>query len=276
MRSDYYQLLEVRKGATAAEIKAAYRNQAKRFHPDLNVGNPAAEERFKLVAEAYRTLGEPERRADYDAWLERQVRLQSAPELAGMAARNGRVRVSVRHAYERRERRGHRRHSVFGRSSGRVPHLFLLRRKGDSGILHFVVFYALCLAVMVPWFISYAGREYPEPVRRDRSVVDRRPGESDLPSDVQERELLNFLQRIASAAEQGDPGAQFRYGMMLYYGYQGIPQDREAAKMWWSRAAESGHGAAAGMLEAARAAEEVPIYPEPDLPEQPIELVSPH
>lgn len=251
MRTDYYQLLELSRGASAADIKAAYRRQAKLYHPDRNVGNPAAEERFKLVAEAYRTLGEPERRADYDAWLERQLRLSCAPELAGMAARS-RVRVSVRHAYERRAARGRHGRREFRRSGGtsRVPRLFSLRPKGDTGMLHFLIFYLTCLAVMVPWFISYAGRPAPQTVQRP--VAPRRvPGESDLPPEVQERELLNFHERIYRAAEEGDPRAQYRYGIMLYNGYQGLPQNRDAAIQWWQRAAESGHKAAGQMLRAA-------------------------
>lgn len=257
MRKDYYELLGIELKATPAEIKAAYRRQAMRYHPDHNVGNPEAEERFKLVAEAYRTLGEPDRRADYDAWLERQTRLGNAPELAAMASRRGR-RVSVRHAYERRERRARHRHEE--RRSARVPSLFSLRPHRDHGVLHFVMFYALCFAVMVPWFIGYAGREAPRTVY-DAAAQKRNklPGESDLPPEVQERELRNFQARIVLAAEGGEPWAQFRYGMMLYQGYQGMVPNREAAMSWWQKAADGGHVPSARMLEAARkAATEVP------------------
>ena len=260
MRMDYYQLLDIKRGATAAEVKLAYRRQARLFHPDLNPGNPEAEERFKLVAEAYRTLGEPERRADYDAWLERQERLRMAPELARMAA-NPRVRVSVRHAYERRaQRRGRRRDGA--RRGTRVPRLFSLKPVDDTGILNFMIFYGLCAAVMIPWFISYAGREAPQTIERP-SVQRRVPGESDLPPEVQTRELLNFHERIYRAAEAGDPRAQFRYGMMLYHGYQGIPQDHEAAMQWWQKAADAGHKAAGQMLNAARTAEQESLNFEP-------------
>lgn len=260
MRMDYYQLLDIKRGATAAEVKLAYRRQARLFHPDLNPGNPEAEERFKLVAEAYRTLGEPERRADYDAWLERQERLRMAPELARMAA-HPRVRVSVRHAYERRaQRRGRRRDGA--RRGTRVPRLFSLRPVDDTGILNFMIFYGLCAAVMIPWFINYAGREAPQTIERP-SAQRRVPGESDLPPEVQTRELLNFHERIYRAAEAGDPRAQFRYGMMLYHGYQGIPQDHEAAMQWWQKAADAGHKAAGQMLNAARTAEQESLNFEP-------------
>ena len=66
MREDYYELLDVEKTASEREIRAAYRRLAMQLHPDHNDGNAAAEERFKLVCEAWRTLGHVDLRADYD------------------------------------------------------------------------------------------------------------------------------------------------------------------------------------------------------------------
>ena len=63
---DYYKILEVSSSATSAEIKAAYRRLAKLFHPDKNSGNPAAEEKFKQVKDAYENLINPLRRRKYD------------------------------------------------------------------------------------------------------------------------------------------------------------------------------------------------------------------
>ena len=63
---DYYQILGVRKSASADEIKKAYRNLAFKYHPDRNEGNKEAEEKFKLVTEAYEVLGDEKKRADYD------------------------------------------------------------------------------------------------------------------------------------------------------------------------------------------------------------------
>ncbi len=64
--NDYYKELEVPKTATADEIKKSFRRLAREFHPDTNPNNPAAEERFKRISEAYDVLGDAEKRAKYD------------------------------------------------------------------------------------------------------------------------------------------------------------------------------------------------------------------
>jgi curved DNA-binding protein len=63
---DYYKILEIDKKATPAEVKKAYRTLAKKNHPDKNLGDKKAEERFKLVNEANEVLGNPEKRKQYD------------------------------------------------------------------------------------------------------------------------------------------------------------------------------------------------------------------
>ena len=61
-----YEVLGVKPGASAEEIRKAYRKLAKEFHPDLNPGKPAAEARFKAVTAANDLLSDPEKRARYD------------------------------------------------------------------------------------------------------------------------------------------------------------------------------------------------------------------
>ena len=63
---DYYQILGVSRDATEQEIKKAYRQKALQSHPDKNPGDPVAEERFKVAAEAYSVLGDPQKRSRYD------------------------------------------------------------------------------------------------------------------------------------------------------------------------------------------------------------------
>ncbi|MBW1988082.1 MAG: molecular chaperone DnaJ [Deltaproteobacteria bacterium] len=63
----YYEILGVERTATEAEIKAAYRKLALRYHPDRNPDDPEAEEKFKECAEAYEVLRDPEKRRIYDA-----------------------------------------------------------------------------------------------------------------------------------------------------------------------------------------------------------------
>ena len=65
-KRDYYEVLGVDKNADDATIKRAYRQLAKKNHPDVNPGDKDAEERFKEINEAYQVLSNPQKRAQYD------------------------------------------------------------------------------------------------------------------------------------------------------------------------------------------------------------------
>lgn len=66
MARDYYEVLGVDKGASDDDIKKAFRQQAKKYHPDLHPGDKEAEAKFKEVNEAYSILSDPDKKAKYD------------------------------------------------------------------------------------------------------------------------------------------------------------------------------------------------------------------
>lgn len=66
MKQDFYDILGITKGASADEIKKAYRKMALKYHPDKNPDDKEAEEKFKKAAEAYEVLSNPEKKSRYD------------------------------------------------------------------------------------------------------------------------------------------------------------------------------------------------------------------
>ncbi|MCF8720388.1 DnaJ C-terminal domain-containing protein [Nitrospina gracilis] len=83
---DYYKVLGVTRTAKMKEIKKAYRDLAKKHHPDINQGSAKSEETFKLISEAYSTLSDAKKRKQYD-----QLRSQGArtPRGGGGPSRGG-------------------------------------------------------------------------------------------------------------------------------------------------------------------------------------------
>jgi molecular chaperone DnaJ len=71
--ADFYDILGVPRGASADEVKRAYRKRARELHPDANPDDPAAEDKFKELSRAYEVLSDPQQRANYDRFGEAGV-----------------------------------------------------------------------------------------------------------------------------------------------------------------------------------------------------------
>lgn len=243
MREDYYELLDVAPSATAEEVKRAYYKQARRYHPDRNPGDAAAEDRFKLVAEAYRVLGDAEERYQYDGWLERHRRLAKAPELESMQRH---IRVSARHGRDRRaDRRERAERGRNGRHADRgSAHVrpFLLSTRRPPSLATMVVVYIMAACLIVPAIIKGFTAAYHRP-----AAEPEKPRQELSEAEIRAR-LENYNNDLLQRAKAGDPVAQLRYGNLLYRGV-GVQQNRTEAREWWKKAADQGNTAALYSLQ---------------------------
>ncbi len=82
-KRDFYEVLGLKRGAAEADIKRAYRKLARRYHPDVNPGDKAAENRFKEITEAYEVLQDPEKRRQYDLFGPDGFRATAGPPPGG-------------------------------------------------------------------------------------------------------------------------------------------------------------------------------------------------
>jgi curved DNA-binding protein len=89
---NYYEILGVPRDASNDEIKKMYRRLARQYHPDLNPGDKAAEEKFKDIGEAYEVLSDPNKRSQYDQfsrfWQQKGFKGKT-PKIKTWNARNG-------------------------------------------------------------------------------------------------------------------------------------------------------------------------------------------
>jgi molecular chaperone DnaJ len=83
-KRDYYEVLGVARDADDAALKKAYRKLALQYHPDRNPDDPAAEEQFKELSEAYTVLSDPDRRRNYDRFGHQAVGGAGAPDFGDL------------------------------------------------------------------------------------------------------------------------------------------------------------------------------------------------
>lgn len=65
-KKDYYETLGVKRDVSLDDLKKAFRQLARKYHPDLNQGSKESEEKFKEINEAYQVLSDPQKKAEYD------------------------------------------------------------------------------------------------------------------------------------------------------------------------------------------------------------------
>lgn len=109
MKRTFYQILELQVTATDKEIKQAFRNLAKKYHPDANIGNEEnAKKQMQEVAEAYTILSDPRKRREYDNQLKQEGKYHQASETTtsrstGFTSKNNKSSVNIKPRKDKKE-----------------------------------------------------------------------------------------------------------------------------------------------------------------------------
>src|SRR4029453_4116185 len=118
-KQDYYEILGIKRDAKPDEIKKAYRRLARKYHPDVNPGDKAAEERFKKMSEAHDVLSDPKKRSVYDRFGQYSENLADAAARGAGPSSGGRAPPGFWFFRSKEEKRLRSLWTVFGKSCRR-------------------------------------------------------------------------------------------------------------------------------------------------------------
>jgi molecular chaperone DnaJ len=123
MQRDYYQILGLNQTSSIKEIKRVYRKLALKYHPDRNQTDPQAEEKFKLILEAYQVLSDDAKRQQYDFYYQTQMDAspKPSPGKADLRSRQNRQTDIKEKAVGRFSRKAFILHEFYKYQKGRKP-----------------------------------------------------------------------------------------------------------------------------------------------------------